>query len=121
MEGQPGQARRRGSARPGGRRGAASPGRLFADAPPRPRAAPRRCGSSGSRGLRLRGEIRPTAAAGIAHAQAFSFFLVNQREPVTERGGADEAFAFGVELEVACADGLVPRPNLSGQPGPARR
>ncbi len=45
--------------------------------------------------------------------RAVSVFLVNHREPIADIA-RDEAFAFQASLEVHCAEGFVPRPNLSG-------
>jgi len=108
----PAKRARRPTGRAGWRRVVPPPVRISVDLDPeRLRAG---IDVPGSRGLRLRGELRPTGAAGIPDAQALSLFLVNERAPVTTRGRCDEAFAFGVELEVSCPDGMVPRPDLAG-------
>ena len=69
-----------------------------------------------SGGLKLLGQVKPIpAGAGEAlpaGARAVSLFLVNDRPAVED--SRDEAFVFQAELELGCAEGFLPRPDLSG-------
>ena len=69
-----------------------------------------------SDGLRVAYLARPVGAvatdAGLpANARTVSVFLVNRRTPAPDEK-KDEAFAFQVQLEVACEAGFLPRPDL---------
>ena len=69
-----------------------------------------------SGGLRIVAQVRPLtdgAGEGLpAGTRAVSVFLVNDR-PASEEA-RDEAFAFQAELELRCAAGFLPRPDLRG-------
>ncbi len=70
-----------------------------------------------SRGLCLVGQVQPLdGVRGIAPGTlAVTVFLVNQRAPETQKGYADEAFVFQVELELECPAGFVARPDWSDE------
>ncbi|MEZ4308560.1 MAG: DNA/RNA helicase [Polyangiaceae bacterium] len=67
-------------------------------------------------GLVLEGQIREVEKVhGMpGGTRALSLFLVNRR-PTGERGRRDEQIVFQVELEIECAEGIVPRPNRSDE------
>ena len=69
-----------------------------------------------SDGLRVAYLARPVGSvatdAGLpANARTVSVFLVNRRTPAPDER-KDEAFAFQVQLDVACEAGFLPRPDL---------
>lgn len=68
-------------------------------------------------GLHLLAQVRPVSAAAggalPASARAVSLFLVNDRPAGEDR--RDETFAFQAELELHCAEGFLPRPDLRGR------
>lgn len=68
--------------------------------------------------LELHAHARPFALEepGEAPVQvlALSVFVVNRRTGTVRRRYADVAFAFQARIELTCADGLVPRRDLSG-------
>ncbi|HJX54398.1 MAG TPA: DISARM system helicase DrmA [Polyangia bacterium] len=65
--------------------------------------------------LVLTGVAEKVSAPGLPKGvRALSLFLVNRRQPAL-RGREDEAYIFQVELEVRCAKGFVPRPNVRGE------
>ena len=67
-------------------------------------------------GLRINGQLKTVDhAKGIDHGTvALALFLTNRRE-AGEKGHRDEQFLFQVELEIECAAGIVPRPNLADE------
>jgi hypothetical protein len=69
---------------------------------------------TGTRGIWLRGNLQLARVDGLEdETRALSLFVVNERAP-GERGRLDEQLMFQVELELALAGGIVPRPDLRG-------
>ncbi len=70
---------------------------------------------SGSR-LTLFGQVRAVEhVRGLDDGtQALALFVVNQRGPGTQ-GRRDEQLVFQVEMEITCAEGIVPRPDFSDE------
>ncbi|WP_437947562.1 DISARM system helicase DrmA [Sorangium sp. So ce296] len=67
-------------------------------------------------GIVLYGQIKAVEhARGIPEGtHALALFVVNQRGQ-GERGRRDEQMIFQVEMEIECAEGIVPRPNFSDE------
>ncbi|MDI1437119.1 DISARM system helicase DrmA [Polyangium sorediatum] len=67
-------------------------------------------------GLVLYGQVRAVEhARGLPEGtRALALFVVNQRG-AGERGRRDEQMVFQVEMEIECAEGIVPRPNFSDE------
>ncbi|HRI71485.1 MAG TPA: hypothetical protein PK156_44935, partial [Polyangium sp.] len=67
-------------------------------------------------GIRLIGQIKPVEhARGIPEGtRALALFVVNRRGQ-GDRGRRDEEMIFQVELEVECAEGIFPRPNVADE------
>ncbi|MBK9260675.1 MAG: hypothetical protein IPM54_12740 [Polyangiaceae bacterium] len=67
-------------------------------------------------GIKLIGQLKPVEhARGIPEGtQALALFVVNRRGQ-GERGRRDEQMIFQVELEIECAEGIVPRPNVADE------
>jgi hypothetical protein len=79
--------------------------------------SPRRLEVSGSGGLELHVLEREVSAASLDGripdgTHSVSLFLVNARRPDPDE--RDRAYVFQTELEVACAQPFVPRPDLRG-------
>ncbi|MEO8901719.1 MAG: DISARM system helicase DrmA [Polyangiaceae bacterium] len=74
-----------------------------------------------SSGLRLAGQMqRLVGIKGVVDGtQAVSVFLVNRRPPDESPAFRDRGYVFQVELSLDCADGLVARPDRSGEGGEA--
>jgi hypothetical protein len=69
-----------------------------------------------ARGLTLEGRVRevPPGMKLPPGTRAVALFLVNRRPP-GDRGLHDEEMIFQVEMELTCAEGFVPRPNVAGE------
>jgi len=67
-------------------------------------------------GLALYGQLKTVEhARGLPDGtQALALFIVNRRG-AGERGRRDEQMIFQVEMEIECAEGIVPRPNFSDE------
>lgn len=67
-------------------------------------------------GLSLSGRIQDVQKAhGVPEGtRALALFLINRRN-VGEKGRRDEQFIFQVAMSVECAEGIVPRPNVSDE------
>ncbi|WP_437650365.1 DISARM system helicase DrmA [Sorangium sp. So ce362] len=67
-------------------------------------------------GLVIYGQIKAVEhARGLREGtQALALFVVNQRG-AGEKGRRDEQMVFQIELEIECAEGIVPRPNFSDE------
>jgi hypothetical protein len=64
----------------------------------------------------LQGKLEAADIHGLPPGtRALSLFLVNRREIPSEKGHADEAFLFQVELELDCSSGLLPRPDRTAE------
>ena len=72
-----------------------------------------------SGGLRLAGQVqRLVGIKGVVDGtQAVSVFLVNRRPPDESPAFRDRGYVFQVELVLSCAEGLVARPDRSGEGG----
>lgn len=68
-----------------------------------------------SRGLRLVAQVQelPPDAGVEPGSRAVAVFLVNYRAPDNAPGQRDSAYVFQVELELECAEGFVPRSDMS--------
>ncbi|MGK4004477.1 DISARM system helicase DrmA [Sorangium sp. So ce1036] len=67
-------------------------------------------------GIMLYGQVKAVERArGIPEGtQALALFVVNRRGQ-GDKGRRDEQMIFQVELEIECAEGIVPRPNFSDE------
>ncbi len=68
-----------------------------------------------AQGLAIEGQLREVDAAATrlpVGTRAVSLFVVNRR-PIEDLRQRDRQMIFQVELEVVCAEGIVPRPNVS--------
>jgi hypothetical protein len=83
--------------------------------------SPKGVAVSDSGGLRLAGQVqRLVGIKGVVDGtQAVSVFLVNRRSPDESPAFRDRGYVFQVELSLDCADGLVARPDRSGEGGEA--